>query len=102
MNTLKSAREEALNPGAKRKRPASYLVASFALHVLIVALLVRFLISPNMIRLMLAGGRTAPVPTERIGFLRLPKAKGTPVIGKSGGDNRPATKSVPLKLVAPT
>ena len=102
MNTLKSAREEALNPGAKRRRPPSYLVASFALHVLIGVLLVRFLISPNMIWLMLAGGRTAPVPTERIGFLRLPKAKGTPVIGKSGGDNRPVTKSAPVKLVAPT
>ncbi len=102
MNTLKSAREEALNPGAKRRRPPSHLVASFALHVLIVAVLVRFLISPNMIWLMLGGGRTAPVPTERIGFLRLPIAKGTPVIGKSGGDNRPVTKSGPVKLVAPT
>ena len=102
MNTLKSAREEALNPGAKRKRSPSYLVASFALHVLIIAMLVRFLISPNMIWLMLGGGRAAPVPTERIGFLRLPKAKGTPVIGKSGGDNRPVTKTAPIKLVAPT
>ena len=102
MNTLKSAREEALNPGGKRKRSPSYLVASFALHVLIFALLVRFLISPNMIWLMLGGGRSAPVPTERIGFLRLPKAKGTPVIGKSGGDNRPVTKTAPVKLVAPT
>jgi len=102
VNTLKSLREEALNPGAKRKRSPSYLVASFALHILIVAALVRFLISPNIIWLMLGGGRSAPVPTERIGFLRLPKAKGTPVIGKSGGDNRPVTKTAPVKLVAPT
>ena len=102
MNTLKSLREESLNPGAKRRRRPSYLVASFALHALIGVLLVRFLISPNMIWLMLGAGKSAPVPTERIGFLRLPKAKGAPVIGKSGGDNRPVSKTPRVKITAPT
>jgi hypothetical protein len=102
VNTLKSLREESLNPGAKRRRRPSYLAASVALHVLIGVLLVRFLITPNMIWLILGGGKPAPVPTERIGFLRLPKAKGTPVVGKSGGDNRPVSKTAPVKLVPPT
>ncbi len=64
-------------------------------------LLVQFLISPNIIWLIL-GGKSAPVPTERIGFLRLPKAKGAPVEGRSGGNNRPVTTAPPVKLVAPT
>jgi hypothetical protein len=68
----------------------------------VAVLLVRFLISPNIIWLILGGGKSAPVPTERIGFLRLPKAKGAPVVGRSGGDNRPVTNTPPVKLVPQT
>jgi hypothetical protein len=32
----------------------------------------------------------------------LPKANGAPVAGKSGGDNRPVSKTPPQKLIAPT
>jgi hypothetical protein len=78
------------------------LLASIGLHVLVAALLVQFLISPNIIWLILGGGKQAPVPTERIGFLRLPKAKNAPVVGRSGGDNRPVTKTPPVRLTPQT
>jgi len=86
----------------RRRRPPAYVIVSIGLHLLVAALMVQFLISPNMIWLMLGGRKTPPVPTERIGFLRLPKAKGAPVVGRSGGDNRPVTKTPQLKLIAPT
>jgi hypothetical protein len=70
--------------------------------VLAAALLIRFLVSPNIIQLILGGGKSEPVPVERIGFLRLPKATEKPVVGKSGGDNRTATNKPPVRLVAPT
>lgn len=100
MNTLRGSRLDSV-ARKWRRRPSGYLVASIGLHVLLAVLLVRFVISPAAI-LLIFGGKTEPVPAERIGFLRLPKAKGTPVIGRSGGDNRPATKTPRVKLVAPT
>jgi len=52
---------------------------------------------------MIFGRHNTPeIPAERIGFLRLPKATGSPVAGKSGGDNKPVSKVTPRKLVAPT
>lgn len=45
---------------------------------------------------------SAEIPAERIGFLRLPRADGPPVAGRSGGDNRPVSKTLPGKIVAPT
>lgn len=99
MNTLRGSRAEAIAGTAKRRRPPGYLLVSIGLHLAVAVLLVRFLISPNIIWLILGGGKPAPVPTERIGFLRLPKAKGAPVVGRSGGDNRPVTKTPAVKLV---
>jgi len=78
------------------------VLASVALHVVAIVLLVRFLISPNAFQLIFGKGRSAPVPAERIGFLVLPKAKGPPVVGQSGGDNRRATRNAPPRLIAPT
>ena len=46
--------------------------------------------------------KSAEIPAERIGFLRLPKATGAPVAGKSGGDGKPVSKTPPQKLVSPT
>jgi len=46
--------------------------------------------------------KSVEIPTERIGFLRLPKADGAPVAGKSGGDNKPVSKVPPKQLIAPT
>jgi hypothetical protein len=86
----------------KRRRPPGYLLVSIGLHAVVAVLLVQFLISPNIIWLILGGGKPAPVPTERIGFLRLPKAKAAPVVGRSGGDNRPVTKTPPVRLVPQT
>lgn len=66
------------------------------------ALLLRYVITPNAFLTVFSGRKSVPVPAERIGFLVLPKASGTPVIGRSGGDNRPATTAPPAKLVAPS
>jgi len=101
VNTLRGSRAEAIAGTPKRRRPPGYLLASIGLHVVVAALFVQFLISPNIIWLILGGSKSAPVPTERIGFLRLPKAKGAPVVGRSGGDNKPVTKTPPVKLAPP-
>lgn len=69
---------------------------------MLVALLLRYVITPNAFLTVFSGRSSVPVPAERIGFLVLPKASGTPVIGRSGGDNRPATTAPPAKLVAPS
>jgi hypothetical protein len=101
VNTLRGSRDQSLG-GKARKRPPGYLLVSIGLHVLVAVLMIRFLISPNIIWLILGGGKPVPVPTERIGFLRLPKAKGAPVVGRSGGDNRPVTRTPPVKLAPQT
>jgi hypothetical protein len=102
VNTLRGSRADAIAGTPKRRRPPGSLLASIGLHVVVAVLLVQFLISPNIIRLILGGGMPAPVPTERIGFLRLPRAKDAPVVGRSGGDNRPVTKTPPVRLVPQT
>lgn len=52
---------------------------------------------------MIFGGNKSPsVPAERIGFLALPKATGSPVEGRSGGDGRPVSNVPPRPLVAPS
>lgn len=93
---------ESAGPQGRGKRSTGYLFASVGAHVLAAALLIRFLVSPNIIQLILGGGKSEPVPVERIGFLRLPKTTEKPVAGKSGGDNRAVSKTPPLRIVAPT
>ncbi len=93
-----------MHPAVKEgrsRRPPAYLFLSIGLHVIVGVLFVRALIAPSSFLLIFGGQKSIPVPAERIGFLALPRAKGPPVVGRSGGDNRPATKSVPTKLVAP-
>lgn len=97
MNTLRGTKS-----AVRSSRSVRELLASVALHVLAGVLLIKFLISPNIMMLLLGGGKSAPVPVERIGFLRLPKATGKPVVGRSGGDNKPVSKTPPIKLVTPT
>ncbi len=76
-------------------------MVSLAIHAVVIVALVRFLISPTAFTLIF--GRThREVPAERIGFLQLPRSTGPAVEGKSGGDNRAVTKTLPRKLVAPT
>ena len=83
---------------AKRSRP---LAVSIILHVLVAVALVRFLISPSAFTMIFGKQHSPEVPAERIGFLQLPKSKGPAVQGRSGGDNRPVSKTPPRKLVAP-
>jgi hypothetical protein len=101
VNTLRGSRALTLRTSKERRRPVS-LVVSIALHVIAIVLLVQVLITPNAFMLIFGGAKHEPLPVERIGFLRLPKAKGAPVAGRSGGDNRPVSKASPAKLVAPT
>jgi len=101
MNTLRSSRlpENPETTKARRSRP---LAVSIVVHVLLVALLVRFLVSPAAFTMIFGRAHTPEVPAERIGFLQLPKSTGPAVQGKSGGDDRPISKTAPGKLVAPT
>jgi hypothetical protein len=100
VNTLRSSRQKTPR-GARSRRSAPYVVTSLGLHLLAGIMLVQFLISPMAFMLIFGERKTPPVPVERIGFLRLPVAKGPPVVGQSGGNNRPVTKTPPVKLVAP-
>lgn len=82
-------------------KPSRPLIVSIAVHVVLIASLVRFLVSPAAFTMIFGRVHTPEVPAERIGFLRLPASKGPPVAGRSGGDNRPVSKAPPRKLVAP-
>ena len=101
MNTLRSSRlpEEPTAEKARRTRP---LAVSIVVHVLLAALLVRFLVSPAAFTMIFGRANSPEVPAERIGFLQLPKSSGPAVQGKSGGDNRPVSKTPPRKLIAPS
>ncbi len=101
MNTLWPSRKHPAVQERRSRRPPANLFLSIGLHVVVAVLFVRFLIAPNSFPLTFGGQKSVPVPAERIGFLELPLAKGPPVFGRSGGDNRPMTKSAPTKLVAP-
>lgn len=99
MNTLrnKSISDESTS-SVKKSRP---LAVSIILHALVAIALVRFLISPAAFTMIFGKAHSPEVPAERIGFLQLPKSKGPAVQGKSGGDNRPVSKTPPRKVVAP-
>ena len=101
MNTLRSSRlqKEPATEKARRTRP---LAVSIVVHVLLTALFVRFLVSPAAFTMIFGRAHTPEIPAERIGFLQLPKSSGPAVQGKSGGDNRPVSKTTPRKLIAPT
>lgn len=91
-----------LESGAKPKRGSRELAVSFAFHIVLAFALVRFLISPAAFDMIFGKARSHEVPAERIGFLRLPTSKGPAVEGKSGGDNKPMSKTPPTRIVAPT
>lgn len=101
MNTLRGSRNTQQSPAPRKRAPSRPFVASVALHVLLVAGIVRFLVSPAAFTMIFGHHKSAEIPQERIGFLRLPKANGEPVAGKSGGDNRPASNVSLKKLIAP-
>jgi len=102
MNTLRGSRDPSQQPPPHRRTPSRSFVASVIVHVVMIVALVRFLVSPAAFTMIFGKQHSAEIPAERIGFLRLPKAVGPPVAGKSGGDNRPLSKAPPKKLVAPT
>lgn len=101
MNTLRGSRSTGAReiPRVRRSRP---LVLSLVLHLVLAVALVRFLISPAAFIMIFGRAHSPEVPAERIGFLRLPRSSGPAVAGRSGGDNRPISKTAPRKLVAPT
>ncbi len=102
MNTLRGSRDPSEAPLQRKRGPSRPFVASVVFHVLLVAGLVRFLVSPAAFTMIFGKHRAAEIPAERIGFLRLPKAAGPAVAGKSGGDGKPVSKTVQSKVVAPT
>ena len=102
MNTLRGSRDPAQRMPPRKRTPSRSFVASVVFHLVLVIALVRFLVSPAAVTMIFGRHASSEIPAERIGFLRLPKADGAPVAGKSGGDNKPGSKVVPRKLVAPT
>ncbi|MGH9420537.1 MAG: hypothetical protein ACRD3J_11220 [Thermoanaerobaculia bacterium] len=101
MNTLRGSRNPP-PPAPRRRTPSRSFVASFIIHAVMIIALVRFLVSPAAFTMIFGKQHPAEIPVERIGFLRLPKTKGPPVAGVSGGDNKPVSKVPVRKLVAPT
>lgn len=101
MNTLRGSRSPESNDTktVKKSRP---LIVSVVVHAIVIVALVRFLISPAAFTLIFGRAKSAEIPAERIGFLQLPKSKGPAVAGRSGGDNRPVSKTPPKTLVAPS
>jgi hypothetical protein len=102
MNTLRGSKEREQNPAPRMRAPSQSFVVSVVFHAFLIVGLVRFLVSPAAFTMIFGSHKSAEIPAERIGFLRLPKANGAPVAGKSGGDNRPVSKTPPQKLIAPT
>lgn len=88
---------------SNRARPESRraLVALVALHVLLVAALIRVLLLPLPFSNFLHREHITSLPAERISFIALPTTAGPTIPGKSGGDNRPVTHRPPPPLVAP-
>jgi hypothetical protein len=99
LNTLRRIRER---DERLRRRPSTSFFISVTLHLAFAVLFVRFLVAPSEFLNIFGHRATEPVPVERIGFLALPKAKGKPVEGKSGGDNRPAVATPRKRIVAPS
>lgn len=102
MNTLRGSRDPEQNNAPRKRTPSRPFVVSLVIHAVLVIALVRFLVSPAAFTMIFGRHTSAEIPAERIGFLRLPKATGAPVAGKSGGDNRPVSKTAATKLIAPT
>lgn len=99
MNTLRGSRTP---DGQPRTRIATRpLVVSVVLHIGLIFFLAHTLISPRGMWLIFGRPDVKEVPVERIGFLRLPQADGPAVEGRSGGDGRPLSETVPSRIVAP-
>jgi hypothetical protein len=96
MNTLRGTGAQDVQRGR------GSLVVSVALHLLLAVALVRFLVSPAAFMMIFSRAHSPEIPAERIGFLRLPVTSGPAVAGRSGGDNKPVSKTPPKKVVAPT
>lgn len=99
MNTLRGSRTP---EGQPRTRIATRpLAVSIVLHIGLIFFLAHTLISPRGMWLIFGRPDVKEVPVERIGFLRLPKADGPAVEGRSGGDGRPLSETAPPRIVAP-
>lgn len=92
-----------MTPQPPRGAPA--FAASIILHVVVGAVLLRVITTPNALNSLFSNwGRPAPV--ERIGFLALPRTADAPAVAaRAGGDNRPdrgrpSNEPIPT-LVAP-
>ena len=83
------------------RRPSAALALSLVLHVVLGAGLVALLIMPHTAVNWLHLDRGTPPVVERIGFVAMPQSGAVTNPGKSGGDNRPVSKTKPKELVAP-
>ncbi|MGH7663047.1 MAG: hypothetical protein ACRENI_01930 [Gemmatimonadaceae bacterium] len=86
------------------QHPSGSLLASIAIHLLLVVALAQVFTHPYRIRPM-ADPVEGEIVVERIGFLALPTTGAEPRPGRSGGDGRPETPERPARpvprLVAP-
>jgi hypothetical protein len=83
------------------RKPSAALAASLALHVVLGAGIVALLIMPHAYSDWLHLKKGQEPVVERIGFVQMPETGPVEIPGKSGGDNRPLTKTKPKELVAP-
>ena len=83
------------------RRPSVALAISLVLHVVLGAGLIALLIMPHAASNWLHIKHDQEPVVERIGFLAMPKNGTETNPGKSGGDNRPVSKTKPKQLVAP-
>lgn len=86
------------------RRPSNSLLASIAVHIVVVALFVQALVMRLPLLAFLGYGHEPPVgPVERIGFLQLPTATAAhpATAGRRGGNGRPEQGAPQQPLIAP-
>jgi hypothetical protein len=86
----------------QRRQVNGALVISIGLHIVLGALLVWVLSIPTPLRSWIRSWQAQPVPEQRITYVAVPSPEPARP-GRSGGDNRPVTRTAPPRRVeAPT
>lgn len=84
-----------------RRESRRALLVSLTLHVVVGVALVRILLLPLPFSDFMRREHITSMPAERISFIALPTTTGPTVPGRSGGNGRPVTHTLPPPLVAP-
>jgi hypothetical protein len=82
-------------PVEGRRRSRVALGVSVAVNAAVIAAFFQALTHGYQWRDLFAPVASQPVAVEHIGFVQLPKAQGKPIVGRSGGDGRPVSRTKP-------